>query len=679
MSVPTNLFVDSPESQDLSMSPLSEDVNTWSEEVMNKFRERLPNASSLHTSVKFMKVDEETGYATGSIVVSDDKKGCVIPIIVKDFSMFPLDIFIAEGKILPLTTSTFDMYFQNNSPMGALAEYPAFGGVTRFDEGNLWSATYPPSLGRYAYAADSYPILSEIESSIDGKLLRDALLTDTRTAVKYAEYHSDMIKKIANHQPVNQNEFMQGAEKLMRRTIHMLKAEGGDKYTILSNADDVWSPAITRGAKRSDLEFKSVISGRPQDDINDVDNNGEKILRSDSPIADGELYIASGIENDPTVENCDSFDTYELIKKNGVHVVGMVIPTVIDFDMSVKDLKVFVGKGSSAIQQNFAGKRLKNPTFNMLPTQEPKVGQTGVFVYFKEGKAAVCTLPVTIAKIHSWISDCATVSSDRDCADLKIQAKDMLGLPVNICWLCSKDESYLHRIATVNGIHRVPASMKWVALEGFENFSENISDFIAKTASMKKIGKKLHIQKLTGDAYNTTKIAGVTDSLGDGFTMKGHEVKFMLASMGASNEAIEGIIKKASHRDGVQVYGLRWPTTVAEKVATLEKRASGISKIAKELRRDLTKQAADIMDSHTVDAMLSLNFINPENIGKFIGKIPVLKSAASSLANLLLASRLGLQEVNQESAALGMTKVLEVINGLESIRASQEQGLQEQQ
>jgi hypothetical protein len=76
-------------------------------------------------------------------------------------------------------------------------------------------------------------------------------------------------------------------------------------------------------------------------------------------------------------------------------------------------------------------------------------------------------------------------------------------------------------------------------------------------------------------------------------------------------------------------------------------------------------------NAQTVDALLSLNFVNPDNLGKFVAKIPLFKAAISHLASCLLASRIGVREIPERSASGAMSKLVDVVRGLEAIRATQ--------
>jgi hypothetical protein len=107
-------------------------------------------------------------------------------------------------------------------------------------------------------------------------------------------------------------------------------------------------------------------------------------------------------------------------------------------------------------------------------------------------------------------------------------------------------------------------------------------------------------------------------------------------------------------------------------VAEARPLARRIVKIAEGLRVNLIKEASYMQESQTVDTLLSLNFVNPENLSRFVNKLPSLKSTVSHLASLLIASRLGFQEIPEQATSTAMYRLLDVIEGLEALKAQSE-------
>jgi hypothetical protein len=656
MSFPTGLFVDAPEMQDVSLHALGEDIEAWPEELIQKLKERVPQSNGMSMVVKFMKKDDENGAATGSIVVASADKQAIVPVIIKDFMLYPLDVFICDKKLIPLTPDYFEGSFNNNKVFQKMEEYPAYGGLGRFEDSNLWNATYPPSLGRYAYASGGYPVLDAISETIDPTEWKAYLQANPAVAAGFHKHgHAELIKKVANLRPVNMNEFRQGADNLIKRDIVMLRKEGPNKYTILSNSDKVFSPVLVKGMGQCDLaQFASGISDHAEDDINDVDQNGEKMLRVTTVPAG--IHIEGDNASLP-VELANEFDHYVVRKKNGVEVEGYVIPKVVGFNMERVDLKIFIGKTMSTMQGEIAGIRMKNSAFKM-PACAPRAGQTGTFVHQPDASHGLATIPVTIKSVVD------------DCGSKHLHVVDLNGISFKV----TLTSTVLDRIApTPDGYLLPDTKFKWVPMQGFEEVTNSAVDFAVKVAGTVKTANPV---KVLYTGYGQYAIRGLDKYAYEaGWTpmnLEEYQVKFLLSSLGASQEKVAHICKKARASTQAIVHNLNLPPLKAEKIAAALPVARKMAKVASDLRCNLTKEASFVENSQTVDTLLSLNFVNPENIAKLVGKLPSFKASISSLASMLIASRLGVREIPEGAASTAMMRLVEVVNGLEALRATQE-------
>jgi len=150
------------------------------------------------------------------------------------------------------------------------------------------------------------------------------------------------------------------------------------------------------------------------------------------------------------------------------------------------------------------------------------------------------------------------------------------------------------------------------------------------------------------------------------------QTKMILLSLGVPKEVVENSIKEAKKKGHAEFRLTEFIPTKAEKIAEFRPKAAELVKAAASVKRNLFKEASFIDNAQTVDALLSLNFVTPDNITKFVGKIPHFKATISHLASSLIASRLGMKEIPEEASAVAMERLIEVVNGLEKLRASQE-------
>lgn len=655
MSFPTGLFIDTPEIEDVSMHQLSEDTEVWPEEIVQKFRERVPSSAGMSTVVKFMKKDDENGTATGSILVSNEKKSAVIPIIVKDFMLFPLDVMQVDGKLVPLTEDYFKGAFSTNELFGKLEEYPSFGGLGRFEDGSLWRAIYPPTMGKYSSAP--YPILEEISGTVDGRAFREYCEQNPTHILGFKKHgHTEIIKKLANLQPVNMNEFRQGASNLLDRNIVMLRKEGPNKYTVLANSDSTFSPVISRDLPRADFySYVSKICDDAKDMVNEVDQNGEKLLYV--PTHDEPVLAQPESEK---IEQCDQFDHYRIRTKNGLNIEGYVIPKVIGFDQKIQDLKLFIGNTMSTIQPEIAGVRVKNSRFEM-PACSPKPGQTGTFVFMPSKSKALATTPVTIESVTE------------DCGQLTLKVLDLVGTGFKL-FLNSPGCKMFEAIVfnKHQGAYILPEGFKWVPMEGFERVSNSPTDYAAMGMGETKVAHPVHLIHTGYGQFSLKGANKYAQAVGwDHTNLEGWQAKFILASLGVSAEKTAQVVKRATTMGVAEVQHARFPALASEKIAAAVPQARKMVELAGKLRTNLTKEAGFMENSQTVDAMLSLNFVNPDNVSKFVSKIPSFKACISHLASVLVASRLGVREIPEQSVSTAMYRLLDVIEGLEALRATQ--------
>jgi hypothetical protein len=83
---------------------------------------------------------------------------------------------------------------------------------------------------------------------------------------------------------------------------------------------------------------------------------------------------------------------------------------------------------------------------------------------------------------------------------------------------------------------------------------------------------------------------------------------------------------------------------------------------------DLTKEASLLSAPESVDNMLSLNFVTPENIASFVEVLPEFEGTMSKLAELLISVRLGVSDIPDSavsSALRGMSKIVAGLRKLE--------------
>jgi hypothetical protein len=141
---------------------------------------------------------------------------------------------------------------------------------------------------------------------------------------------------------------------------------------------------------------------------------------------------------------------------------------------------------------------------------------------------------------------------------------------------------------------------------------------------------------------------------------------FALCVAGLSPVEAHGKLAAASDGRGVDLPA-QDVVLAPDLVAEARKVASETSATVTSLRRYLVKEASTLPDVMTVDAVLSLGFINSENVRVFISRLPYLEKALHYVCKLLLASRIGLGEIPEMATARAARGLDDVIEGLKAL------------
>ena len=170
------------------------------------------------------------------------------------------------------------------------------------------------------------------------------------------------------------------------------------------------------------------------------------------------------------------------------------------------------------------------------------------------------------------------------------------------------------------------------------------------------------------------------------------QAKFVLINLGYTPEASSALLEKSAsnwakvatiHPEEIKSTGTEFMTKSAgiwnEKVIPYKEKIDN-------MRVNLIKEAAEMVfveadakvlepfikiaedkvkGAETVDSMLSLNFVNSENIGKFKGYSPLLQLAASKLCQLAIASRLGVTQIDERDAVRAFKSIDNLVSDLE--------------
>lgn len=151
--------------------------------------------------------------------------------------------------------------------------------------------------------------------------------------------------------------------------------------------------------------------------------------------------------------------------------------------------------------------------------------------------------------------------------------------------------------------------------------------------------------------------------------VKEAQALFILGALGVDPAFAQEKLAHTRVHGPVQLRGCR-PLTNSTKLAAAGQRS--LEKLAAEHsalfdQPCLIKEALEIDDIATVDKVLGLNFLRPENVAMFVDYLPDLEKAVSQLADLLLAVRVGMRPLSEDAVRKAMFALEDTVQGLKTL------------
>ena len=133
-----NLFIQPVEFEKVAYKQVSEDPSDWVGNIMESFYNQFPYFANAEVSVNLSQKDEAKGYALGQIQVSEGP-GLTVPVVIRARELYPFDVAIMNGNVIPLTTATLRMMVENRG---------AFWRVVKPEAGDVTNAVFNTSFSQ---------------------------------------------------------------------------------------------------------------------------------------------------------------------------------------------------------------------------------------------------------------------------------------------------------------------------------------------------------------------------------------------------------------------------------------------------------------------------------------------------------------------------------------------------
>jgi hypothetical protein len=659
-----SLYITSPPEKEKLAAPsttLGDDPALWPKELISALLEQAGYLGQYRVDQRTLGQDDKRGYAYGFFVVSPQQAPDLrpsdigpnvpqgpqgtsirIPFIVEKKKLKALAVFIdpSSGKAYPLTQRRVDALLYSSAPLEVAQSATDVSSPTMSGDGQLPEA---PG-GGMSKAASLCSIVGQTISPIVKEKISSFIANDPEAL--YATETNPMFRtKLA--------EFLGAKSKTAHEIKETVRASLPTDAILLEKTADGYR--LTAACARAYYDDVTDITGVLQTTLPNA-------LRKEAD-AKGYAVHIKNLHIPPEVINPP-----QKIKTSGAYMVqtstnhaepALVFTHVRDLEGKAVD-GVLV---KTAAGHAYADAAYGTPTDNLptaLTTTSWQELPRGKGVFIKEGSSgAEASVPVDITFYEE--SDGTYAHYNAGLSSGKIRVTQ--GVP---------HEDGVVKLAAGLYAANPRTLVSFLPLGNKVNLATT-AEVAVKLASANMHGKEVVITHSDGE-YS---LAGVpVEALGGRAQFASEpETTFYLGLTGVP--PLLGHTKLAE----AQVYG-RSSVVVYRTVATYKAQqslakhaAAKVMPFFPEEDYSLLKIAAGLQEENTVDAVLSLNFITPENLAVFVEYLPILEEATAKICELLLAAQLGVNDISETAATRAITALEAITAGLELLQLKSKEEL----
>lgn len=710
---------------------LPEDPNMWQDEVLQEVYKQVPYLADFALEAVMETVDGERGYGLGHIEVTNKSESPMtapqeqqdaagirkarIPVIIKDGKLTPFDVLITDdARALPLTESrmrqamfrphAFDVTSKTPGDQSMIGQlYPPYrqnygfgggGAAMSAGMGGKTASKKVASLEDFlSHLASEHEVqqanaalissankvasvtgtkvsvskvaLPELETAVKkekescgaktASILEAVLPTanvsdlqnfkeairDDRTKLAYvcneATYPS--LERLHHAAPVSVEKRAAAMFSAIKPSVLQVVKQAAGVYALKTASHRAWAP-IVEHIDRGELVRRVGVKVAM-----DVDTAGAVTVGADEGVSEaGETPAAAGPISAPGM--------YMVRTTTGEELTGSVIPNLLDVDGKPLPISLFADGQHAACQSDMAG--VPAGEYTPPPTVPAEQAQGHGCFYMEYGGIPCATLPLTLN---------ARLSANDEGESPRYAGETFDGRPVQV-----SVQPYAQQIVNVDGLMIIPQGWTWMPLDQAAEveLAENASE-VGKTASLNV--KLASVEVVAGgpDSFALRGYAVEKLAADDRQFLNQDQTLFTLVGLGANPGYA---LRKMAHAIAGGPQRVRIGHTL--KLAS-ELRGESYTAAEKYIdaapvyRHRMWKEAAAIPDPVAVDSVLSLGFINPENLATYVGYLPTLDESQRRLCELLIGARLGMRELSEGAIERAIRALEDVIEGLKVI------------
>jgi len=606
---------------------LGKDPNRWVEEIYKKLLTDHPYLNDYNIDPVIDKAAPDQGLLFGRFVVKSRVPSfqggkptqiAIIPVIVVNRQLKPLDIFGINEMWFPLTETRFKENFETDA-IGNLVQ-PL--DVQNMPEAFPYNAGHVEQLPRWKFASVS--LLDAIAETVEpAQVARFEKVAQETGLLKKAVTKGALKQAIAKIASFDTTDYSHSMAKIASESLDPVATEifvsgsgTSKKYFVKEASPVAYSPVVREITPRQFSEL-------PADVKEAVLLNGYSLHVTPGRIPDIDI---PGIEAGEVKRACEC----DVFVYKGGRQNGVAMPIVSPITGETKTL--FVNRSGYAIQEKVASVK-QNEVDLTSAGFEPR--GKGVFIVNPENPIAVGPVDIKMR-----VLDSSTGTVKIACV---VEGQE----PATILFSSAVHERYVPRLK--NGTLLLPKEAAFLPLPDDKLQLERNPEFVKMA-----VKEQTNLVRVVGDggrwSISGSAVEGVPQFEKENVPRS--QAAFVLGTTGLPVDIVERTLNKtASGRPEVlavpyDIQSIEDIQKWSDEIARMHKVA--FSRIRKPDLRLLLKAAQSVDGVQTIDSLLSLGFLNPQNVQTFIEGIPVLEDALNKLSELLLAARVGLRVDEQQ-------------------------------
>lgn len=676
------MFLDRPQFEKVAVTiKLPDDEKKWAPKILSELHRQVPVMDQFHANIVLDRTEPNKGYGFGYIIaqpkvlnplMSAGLPKIKIPVVVKNWHLSPLDVFYdPEGRGYPLSErrvreallrpDTFDV-----APRSAKGEYgsdirtmmqPPWENVGQFYRG----VNTQVSSGQVKTSS----LLSSLSGTVENKDLKKLASWVSSTEGR-ASLHGDQDVKDVFLRALrldNQGSIV----KISSPTgyaVRQYRWNGGDTIDVKEATPGGFAPVMYK------IAAEEAGQQVPQEQQQQLAQQGQATEAPEqSVLTPAELEVD---EFTPI----STFGIYKVITTSNEQLTGWVFPYTVAYNMQKVPVQIFTDGTNFSIGPQIAGVFQGSGT--ALPSETPQ--GRGMFYMHRNGKAFGLA-PVELmgqqqTEDGSVMYMAKTLMGGNDIQlqvvqSLKIPTQmdeTLFGIPSDVRWLSFKQP--------VNPLVPDPAQASQRAGAFYNMKLQQAQQQAAQQQeqSQQKSGKK------GGQTKKASLSARVRMTQDGTFTLSGApfdklaaahthfldyaDAEWMLALAGVDPDYTRVKLAHLNRQGGmtdINVFRhVEPPTMGVEKI-------SARRDLAQHMGSFMAKHAAAIGDPMVADSLLSLNFLSSKNLNMFMAYLPQLNESVNALVNLVVASRVGLNEIPEAACKDSLESLEKVIAGIKML------------